>query len=139
MVVKVKVLQLNKLSNTYFSSIVCSALIYLRAAQVFTLRGVGDGATHDLKPYFLRKFSTTLSRNSVLKSVALIKVEAISMNSKNFLPLSYQIINEVNKHFVIDSTQGFIYPRDDFGLDVNTYNIQVLTTRDVIFSQKVVF
>jgi hypothetical protein len=128
MVVKVKVLQLNKLNNTYFSSIICSALIYLRAAQVFALRGVGDGlgaATHDLKPYFLRKFSTTLSHNSVLKSVALIKVEAISMNSKNFLPLSYQIINEVNKYFVIDSTQGFIYPRDDFGLDVNTYNIQV--------------
>ena len=137
MVVKVKVLQLNKLSNTYFSSIVCSALIYLRAAQVFTLRWVGDG-THDLKPYFLRKFSTTLSRNSVLKYVALIKVEAISMNSKNFLPLSYQIINEVNKYFVIDSTQGFIYPRDDFGLDVNTYNIQVLR-HEIWSSQKVVF
>lgn len=119
-------LQFNPNKQTYFSSIVCSALIYLRESQKFVLRGVGVAATHhDLSPYFLRKYSTSLSQNAVLKNVPLIKVEAISMNSKNFLPLSYKIVNDVNKYFVIDSTQGFIYPRDDFGLDVNTYSIEV--------------
>ncbi len=117
-------LQFNPIKHTYFSSIVCSALIYLRESQRFVLRGVGID-THDLSPYFLRKYSTSLSQNVVLKNVPLIKVEAISMNSKNFLPLSYKIVNDVNKYFVIDSTQGFIYPRDDFGLDVDTYIIEV--------------
>ena len=120
-----KVLQFNPIKHTYFSSIVCSALIYLRESQKFALRGVGVATHHDLSPYFLRKYSTSLSQNAVLKNVPLIKVEAISMNSKNFLPLSYKIVNDVNKYFVIDSTQGFIYPRDDFGLDVNTYSIEV--------------
>ena len=85
----------------------------------------GPRVQNDREPYFLRQYSTVVSRNSVLKAVAIVKVEAISMNPNNFLPLSYKIINDVNQYFVIDSTQGFIYPRDDFGLEEGTYNVQV--------------
>ena len=136
--VKVKVYQVNiQQRSTYFSSLICSATIYVKPRSSFGLRGLSDpsAATRDLRPYFLRKYSIVVSRNSVLKSVALIKIEAISMNPKNVLPLSYKIVNEVNHYFVIDSTQGFIYPRDDFGLDVKTYSIQVCIFSEINFNK----
>ena len=67
----------------------------------------------------------TVDRESVSKTVPLIKVDAISRNPNNFMPINYKILNDNENLFVIDSTQGFIYPRYDLGLKLKTYNVLV--------------
>jgi hypothetical protein len=80
------------------------------------------------QPYFLQKYSTIVYREYVFKSVALIKVQAISMNPNNMLPISYSIVNDSSQLFTVDSTQGFIYPRIDHGLEPKIYSLLVQAT-----------
>jgi hypothetical protein len=106
----------NHLSNLYLSSIVCPATIYLQPR---------NSSLDRREPYFLRAYTIKIDRESIFKSTALLKVEAVSTNPLSYLPLNYTIINNMNNLFVIDSLQGYIYPRYDLGLSVNTYLIQV--------------
>ena len=100
------------------SSIVCSATIYLQSFNLSLM----NKPRH---PYFLRQYTTVVDRESVFKTVPLIKVDAISMNQNMFLPLTYTLLNDNNQSFVIDSTQGFIYPRSDLSLAPRSYTLQV--------------
>lgn len=116
--IKAQIYQLpNDRENIYLSSIICSATIYLQSFDSLTI------TQH--QPYFLRDYSTTIDRESVNKSVPLIKVDAVSRNPNNFMPINYKILNDNENLFVIDSTQGFIYPRYDLGLKLKTYMILV--------------
>ena len=67
-----------------------------------------------------------VNRESVNKSRPLAKIEAISLNPSNIMPISYKIVDSsMNKLFLIDSNQGYIYPRFDLGLLPQTYVIKV--------------
>ena len=103
----------------YLTSIICSATIYLK-------RFPGLSPLQK-NPLFLRQhYSITVERESVFKTTPLIKVEAISMNPTNLLPIVYGFVNNIdNEMFVIDTIQGFIYPRYDIGLKPSIYFIQV--------------
>jgi hypothetical protein len=114
--VQIYQLQPYEISNLYFSSIVCPATIFLQSR---------NSSLERREPYFLREYAIKIDRESIFKSTALLKVEAISTNPLSYLPLNYSIINNMNDLFVIDSLQGYIYPRYDLGLSVNTYSIQV--------------
>ncbi len=104
----------------YLSSVICTATIYLQSFDSPTIT--------QNRPYFLREYSITIDRESVNKSVPLIKVDAVSRNPNNFMPINYKILNDVENYFVIDSTQGFIYSRYDYGLPIKTHLIQVQAT-----------
>lgn len=102
------------------TSIICSATIYWQSYDSPT---VTQNA-----PYFLRDYLITIDRESVNKTVPLIKIDAISRNPNNFMPINYKILNDFDNLFVIDSTQGFIYPRYDLGLKLKTYTLLVSIT-----------
>ena len=109
-------------SHLYLSSKLCSATIYLQQSTNASM------SYKSKNPYFLRQYTAIIDRESIFKKVPLIKVDAISMNQNIYLPLAYSLLNDYNQSFVIDSTQGFIYPRYDFGLSPNTYQLQVQAT-----------
>ena len=79
----------------YLSSVICTATIYLQSFDSPTIT--------QNRPYFLREYSITIDRESVNKSVPLIKVDAVSRNPNNFMPINYKILNDVENYFVIDS------------------------------------
>jgi hypothetical protein len=119
--IKVKVYQKQKFGSEslYLSSIVCSATIYIdQFNELYAFRK---------EPYFIsNSFKATVERESVSKTKPLIKIDAISMNPNNMIPIRYSILNEEAKNmFVIDSAQGYIYPRSDYSLEPKTYNILV--------------
>ena len=119
--IKIKVHQKEAFGSQslYLSSIVCSATIYLdEFNELYAFRK---------EPYFIsNSFSATVERESVLRIKPLIKIDAISMNPNNMIPIRYGIVNDEAKSlFVIDSTQGYIYPRYDYSLEPRTYNILV--------------
>ena len=107
--------------NLYLSSIICSATIYL---QQFDKPNIIQR-----QPYFLRQYSVNIDRESVNKNLPLLKIDAISMNPNNLMPINFKILtNEFSYLFIIDSTQGYIYPRYDLGLKPNTYIVKVQAT-----------
>jgi len=119
--VKVKVYQKQAFASEslYLSSIVCSATIYIdQFNELYAFRK---------EPFFIsNSFKATVERESVLKIKPLIKIDAISMNLNNMIPIRYSILNnEAKTLFAIDSTQGYIYPRNDYNLEPKTYNILV--------------
>ena len=104
--------------NLYLSSVICAGTIYL---QPFN-----NALVTQYQPYFLRQYAVTVDRESVFKNKALIKVDAISMNPNNLMPINLQILsNEYSDLFIMDSTQGYIYPRYNLGLTPKTYIIKV--------------
>jgi hypothetical protein len=119
MIVNVRIYQIQPFDSNdlYLSSTICSATIYLRAFNSLSMA--------QQIPYFLGQYSTTIDRDSVFKNVPLLKVDAVSMNPKNFLPVSYSIISDNADLFVVDSVQGFLYSRYDLGLKAKTYIVQV--------------
>jgi hypothetical protein len=107
----------------YYSSITCSGIIYLKPS-------IGR-IEQQTVPYFLKEYSITVDRESIFKTISIIKVEAISMNPKNFMPISYSIVASSNFNenlFTIDNMQGFIYPKDDLSLKPNIYSLKVKAT-----------
>lgn len=105
-------------TNLYLSSIICTGTIYL---QPFSSPGVIQR-----QPHFLRQYSVTIDRESVNRSLPLVKVDAISMNPFNLMPVSFRLLNnEYSGLFIIDSTQGYIYPRYDLGLEPKTYIVKI--------------
>ena len=121
LIVKAQIYQIqDDTDNLYLTSIICSATIYLQSYE--------NSAITQYTPYFLREHTIVIDRESVSKSVPLIKVDAVSRNPNNLMPINYKILNDSDKLFVIDSTQGFIYPRYDLGLSPNTYVILVQAT-----------
>ncbi len=110
----------DEINSLYLTSIICSATIYLQSYESSTIS--------QYQPYFLREHTIVIDRESVSKSVPLIKVDAVSRNPNNLMPINYKILNDSDKLFVIDSTQGFIYPRYDLGLSPKTYVILVQAT-----------
>ena len=101
------------------SSIICSSTIYLQPST-------GPNVPAQ-PPYFLQVYSTVVNRESINKSIPLVKVNAVSFNSNNLIPLSYSIVSDGISEtlFYIDQSQGFIYPRNDLSLRVQTYFMQV--------------
>ncbi len=115
----VQVFQLQPLDeNLFLSSIVCKATIYLQKFNSSTVA--------QRPPYFLSQYSATVDRESVNKSVPLIKIDAISMVPNSMTPIGFRILNnEYSDLFIIDMMQGFIYPRYDLSLAPKTYVIKV--------------
>ena len=118
--VTVQIFQLQSLDpNLFLSSVICTGTIYL---QLFN-----NVAVIQRPPYFLSQYSVTIDRESVNKSVPLIKIDAISMIPSSMAPISFRILNnEYSDLFIIDMMQGFIYPRYDLGLPTKTYIIKVV-------------
>ena len=105
-------------TNLYLSSIICTGTIYL---QPFS-----NPSVIQRQPLFLRQYSVTIDRESVNRSLPLVKVDAISMNPFNLMPVSFRLLNnEYSDLFIIDSTQGYIYPRYDLGLEPKTYIVKI--------------
>lgn len=76
-------------------------------------------------PFFLRnQYAANIYDELISKIVPVIKVEAVSTNSSIRSPLIYSLSNE-RERFIIDSAQGFIYPRYDLTLDSGVYSIKV--------------
>ena len=107
--------------NLYLSSIICSASIFLQSFS--------NANVIKREPYFLRQYSITRDRESVKKDLALVKVSAVSMNPNALMPVGYTILNSAfSDLFIIDSTQGFIYPRYDLALAPKIYIVKVKAT-----------
>lgn len=79
----------------------------------------------DQKPIFLRKYEIQIESIQLQKSVPLIKIEAISMNPYNNLPIQYKLINKNEKFFFIDSIQGLVYLSDNVNLENKIYEFTV--------------
>ncbi len=114
-----QIFQLQPLDNNlYLSSIICTGTVYLQAFN--------SPSVTQRQPYFLRQYSVMIDRESVNKSLALVKVDAISMNPYNLMPINFRLLNNFDSDlFIIDSTQGYIYPRYDLGLEPKTYIVKV--------------
>ena len=106
-------------NNLFLSSIQCSSTIYLSYFSSTTYQ--------QRQPYFLsNEYSVVVDNQYVSKSNGLVKVEAVSMNPRNFMPIVYSIVDtQLNELFVIDSIQGFIYPRYDKSIPPKIYIFQV--------------
>lgn len=101
----------------YSSSVKCSATIYLKYFSPTNL--------NKNEPYFLRDYSANIFDEHILKTIPILKVEAVSTNSSIHSPLIYMLSNEREK-FIIDSSQGFIYPRfNDLALESGVHTIKV--------------
>jgi hypothetical protein len=74
---------------------------------------------------FLRtQYTASIYEETLSKITPIIKVEAVSTNSSIHSPLIYSLVNE-RERFIIDSAQGFIYPRHDLSLEPGVYPIKV--------------
>jgi hypothetical protein len=72
----------------------------------------------------LQKYSLTVNQMSILKTIPLLKVEAVSRNSNNTLNLIYSLVNQTLNMY-IDQIEGFIYATKDYGLEPKLHQIQV--------------
>ena len=105
------------LGNVYLFYVTCSAVIYLPSVHASTQK----------TPYFIRDYTAVVDRESVTKTKAIVKLDAVSLseNQRNSLILYTIVGDDSNALFVIDRMQGYIYPRYDYGLAVNTYVVDV--------------
>lgn len=104
----------------YSSSIKCPATIYLNSPS----SNRSTAARHS-EPFFLRtQYAANIYDETISKVMPILKVEAVTTNSSIHSPLIYTLINERDR-FIIDSAQGFIYPRSDLTLDSGVYSLKV--------------
>lgn len=124
MVVKVKAYQIQEELNDslYFSSVTCMAIIYLKGLK-------HQPYIDDQRPVFLRKFDIQIEKELIESLMPILKIEAISMNPNNNLPIKYKLNNN-NHIFYIDNFQGFVYFKNDLNLEIKTYQVEV---RNIFF------
>ncbi|CAF0789975.1 unnamed protein product [Brachionus calyciflorus] len=108
-------IQPNLPDNIYFSSITCSATIYLK--------NIDQPDPTIQEPFFLRTYEIEVEREFVLKTVPLLKIEAILMNPNSVLPIQYSLLDNSDRLFHIDTIQGLIYPVEDFILETRVYRL----------------
>ena len=108
-------------NNIYFYSIQCPAIIYLDNANF-------NGRINNIHkpPYFIQQYAVNINQEALLSSTALLKVEAISPNSNNSLNMVYSITEDFANSFSIDPIDGFIYIKQDFGLEPKAYTLKVI-------------
>lgn len=118
MVIKIKAYQVQKELNDslYFSSVTCMAIIYFKNLK--------QPYIYDQKPIFLRNYDIQIEKELVGNLMPLFKIEAISMNPKNNLPIKYTLIKN-SELFYIDTFQGFVYLKDNLSLEIKVYELTV--------------
>lgn len=132
--ISVKVYQLQHYKSTedniYFYSTECQAIIYLSNSDLDTVRIQRPSASLS-PPWFIQKYSVVISHDKLSRSVPVVKVEAVSRNSNNSMSLIYTLVDDYQNVFMIDAIDGFIYLRQDTGLEPGVYSVMVKVTDQI--------
>jgi hypothetical protein len=102
----------------FSSSIKCTATVYLKEFNL-------NDRNSKKEPSFLREYSVQIFDELILKTIPILRVEAVSTNSLIHSPLIYTLLDG-QENFLIDSAQGFIYPRQDSSLQPGITQIKVM-------------